>query len=76
MERLTASLSYEGRVSAPIEVPELVRQRALSNTVAGRRWLDDLPSVVADLAGRWDLELGRSFVGGSASYVVAAIDRE
>ena len=33
--------------SAPLDVPELVRQRAMANGAAGRRWLDDLPEVVA-----------------------------
>ena len=61
-------------MAQPIDVPELVRQRALSNGVAGRRWLDDLPAVVAELATRWDLELGSAFTGGTASYVVAAHD--
>lgn len=59
----------------PLVVPDLVRQRALANGVAGRRWLDDLPEVVAGLAQRWDLELGRSFRGGTASFVVEARHR-
>jgi streptomycin 6-kinase len=61
-------------VSAPLEVPELVRQRALSNGSAGQRWLIDLPDVVADLASRWELEVGSAFSGGTASFVVAATD--
>jgi hypothetical protein len=40
-------------VLTPLDVPELVRQRAMSNGVAGRRWLDDLPETVAALADRW-----------------------
>jgi len=58
----------------PLDVPELVRRRALSNGAAGRRWLDELPDVLADLATRWRLTLGRSFVGGTAGLVVAATD--
>jgi streptomycin 6-kinase len=61
-------------MSAPLDVPERVRQRALSNGVAGRQWLDDLPDVVAGLTSRWNLELGRPFSGGTASYVVAVDD--
>jgi streptomycin 6-kinase len=57
-----------------LDVPELVRQRALSNGVAGRRWLDDLPDVIADLVSRWDLEVGPAFRGGTASYVAAATE--
>jgi streptomycin 6-kinase len=61
-------------VKVPVEIPELVRQRALSNGVAGRRWLDDLPYVVTALAERWGLEIGSSFRGGTAAYATAATD--
>ena len=60
---------------APLDVPPLVRERATSNGVAGRRWLDDLPDLVAALADKWGLELGRSFPGGTSAFVVAATDR-
>jgi hypothetical protein len=59
----------------PLDIPALVRQRAEANGVAGRRWLDELPEMVAALAGRWGLRVGESFRGGTASYVVAAVDR-
>jgi streptomycin 6-kinase len=59
-----------------VEVPELARQRALSNGSAGEAWLDALPDVLDDLADRWGLTLGRAFVGGTASYVVAAMDAD
>lgn len=57
-----------------MDIPELVTQRALRNGVAGRRWLDALPEVLADLAARWRLTLGESFSGGTAGYVAAATD--
>ena len=57
-----------------LKVPELVRQRAISNGVAGRRWLDDLPSAVAALAEQWSLEIGTSLSGGTAAFVTAATD--
>jgi streptomycin 6-kinase len=60
---------------APLDVPELVRQRAISNGSAGRRWLDDLPELVAAQADRWGLEIGKSFRGGTAAFVTAATDR-
>jgi streptomycin 6-kinase len=72
-----ASRDRRGRtaaMTAPLDVPELVRQRATSNGPAGQRWLDDLPELVASLTDRWGLVLGRSFRGGSASFVTAAID--
>ena len=56
-----------------MEVPALVRQRAMSNT-AGRRWLDDLDAAVAELCERWELQLGRSMSGGTASFVATAVD--
>jgi streptomycin 6-kinase len=62
-------------VPASLDVPELVRQRAASNGSAGQRWLDDLPELVASLAEQWDLVLGESFRGGTASFVAAATDQ-
>lgn len=53
---------------------ELARQRAESSGAVGRRWLADLPDVVAALSERWDLSLGRSFDGGTAAYVVEATE--
>jgi streptomycin 6-kinase len=58
-----------------LEVPDLVRRRAMSNGGAGQRWLDDLPGVVAALADRWGLHLSHALDGGTASLVVAAEDR-
>lgn len=60
---------------APLDVPELVQQRAMSKGVPGRRWLDDLPELVAALADRWGLEIGSSFRGGTAAFVATATDR-
>jgi len=62
-------------VTAPTEVPELVRQRALAYGDAGRQWLKDLPLVVAGLSERWGLEIGNPFGGGTAAFVTAATDR-
>ena len=62
-------------MTRPLVVPELVRQRAMSN-VAGRRWLDELHAVVAELCARWELQLGGSMSGGTASFVAAAVDGE
>jgi streptomycin 6-kinase len=59
----------------PIDVPGLVRQRATSSGEVGRRWLEELPEVVAALTERWGLQLGRPFDGGTAGYVVAATDQ-
>jgi streptomycin 6-kinase len=59
---------------SPLDVPDLVRQRATSNGSAGRRWLARLPDVLAELSGRWGLVLGSAFAGGTAGYVAAATD--
>ena len=58
-----------------IDVPELVRRRAMSNGDAGRRWLDSLPDVVASLAERWNVTIGTPFDSGTAGYVAEAVDR-
>jgi streptomycin 6-kinase len=57
-----------------IDIPPLVRQRALHHGAAGSAWLDALPAVIDDLADRWGLTLGDAFAGGTAGYVVAATD--
>jgi streptomycin 6-kinase len=51
-----------------------VRARAVSNGAAGRRWIDDLPDVVAELVARWDLTLGRTHHGGTAALVMDAVE--
>ena len=47
-------------VAAQVDVPDLVRQRAMSNGTARRRWLEALPDVIAALADQWGLEVGVS----------------
>ena len=70
-------LGETGQMSAsPFEIPELVRQRAMHNGSAGRRWLDDLPRTAAELATRWGLTFGRTYRGGTAGCVVDATDAD
>lgn len=59
-----------------LEVPELVRQRALANGAAGRDWLEALPQVVTGLTTRWGLTLADSYATGTAGLVAAATDSE
>ncbi len=59
-------------MTAPLEIPELVCQRAISSGEVGRRWLDELPSIVAAVATKWNLDIGAPLSGGTASYVAAA----
>ena len=58
-----------------VEVPRLVRERALAAGDVGRRWLEGLGGVVADLRRLWGLELGTAYQGGTAGYVVAGRDQ-
>jgi streptomycin 6-kinase len=61
-------------MSPSLDVPALVRQRALANGPAARRWLTDLPETVRALADRWELRLGEPYGGGTSGYVVAATE--
>jgi streptomycin 6-kinase len=54
-----------------VDLPPLVRERAANHGATGRRWLDELPVVVARLVERWQLELGDTYAGGTAGYVAA-----
>lgn len=58
------------------ELPALVVERAESRGSAGERWLDDLPGVVDAMVQRWGLTLGSMYEGGTAAYVVDAVDRD
>lgn len=49
-------------------------QRASKSGEVGLRWLAELPAVVAELSDRWGLTVGAAFAGGTAGYVVEAID--
>lgn len=57
------------------DLPPLVLERALSNGAAGRRWLDALPTVVAELCEQWGVDVGATCAGGTAGYVAEATDR-
>jgi streptomycin 6-kinase len=49
---------------------DLVQGMSEHGSAEQRRWLADLPAVVADLAGRWSLEVGRPFhPGGHTAWV-------
>lgn len=54
----------------------MVRERALHNGAAGRRWLDELPARVGALAARWQLEVGAPFAGGTAGFVAPCVRRD
>jgi streptomycin 6-kinase len=55
-----------------IEVPDAVRVTARSHGELGRRWLADLPEILAELERRWNVTVGSTFVGGTAACVAEA----
>jgi streptomycin 6-kinase len=59
-----------------LEIPEPVRKRALSEAEAGRAWLTGLPDLVAELAARWKLVLGRTLTGGTEALALEARTEE
>ncbi len=52
-------------------LPERLKKLAQHDT--GGPWLAMLPQVVADLAERWDLQLGEPYLEANVSYVVRAV---
>jgi streptomycin 6-kinase len=52
-------------------VSPVVRLRAESLGDDGRRWLEELPGVVAELEVRWTIRLDRSLSGGTAAFVAS-----
>jgi len=55
-----------------IDLPELARRRILAFGPAGARWLEELPSLVATVARRWELDAGRTLSGGTEALVLEA----
>jgi len=68
-------VEYSDVSGVEVDVPQLVRERAVAAGDVGRRWLGALGEVVADLRRVWELELGAVYRGGTAGYVVAGRDR-
>lgn len=55
-----------------MQVPDLVRQRAMAHGVEGRAWLEELPHIIGHLTDQWGLVVGTPFEGGTAAYVAEA----
>ncbi|MFB9833822.1 aminoglycoside phosphotransferase family protein [Actinoallomurus acaciae] len=51
-------------------VPEVVRNKALA--AGATRWLDDLPSLVADLSREWGIGVGAAYPDGTEAFVAEA----
>jgi streptomycin 6-kinase len=54
-------------------VSPVVRLRAESLGGDGRRWLEHLPAVVAEIEARWGISLDRSLSGGTAAFVASGL---
>jgi streptomycin 6-kinase len=52
------------------DVPEAVVAKA--HIAGAHRWLDTLPALIADLAAKWSLTVGRSFQDATEAYVAEA----
>ena len=59
-------------MSRRIEVPDLVRQTAVSYGATGQRWLDGLGALVSEIEHDWDITVGPTLSGGTASFVAEA----
>ncbi len=55
---------------AAIDVPGVVRNKAVA--VGASAWLDELPSLVADLERGWSIEVGPTLTGGTEAFVAEA----
>jgi streptomycin 6-kinase len=58
------------------DVPEFVRLKALSQGDAGRQWLAELDTLVAQLEQKWGIAVGETFAGGTEAFVAAAAGPE
>ena len=69
LSRSWAKLAIEMQ-HGPIEIPrDLVDNQLRYHGEAGRRWLDQLPTLAQSIAGRWDLSLEPAFPNGFSDYV-------
>ena len=56
----------------PIEIPELVRLKAVALGSEGERWMASLAESLAEFEDQWGIAVGPPFRAGSAAYVVSA----
>ena len=54
-------------------LPAMLRGRAEALGPAGRRWLDSLDDMVAELEARWQIRAGETLSGGSHALVATAV---
>lgn len=58
-------------MAVPIEIPDLVRLKALALGSEGERWMASLADSLAVFEEQWGIEIGPPFRAGSAAYVVS-----
>ena len=59
-------------MTRPVEIPQLVRQTAMASGPACIRWLDQIGGLLTQLERRWDVTVGATMTGGTASLVAEA----
>ncbi|MFP2907095.1 aminoglycoside phosphotransferase family protein [Pyxidicoccus sp. 3LFB2] len=59
-----------------LDIPDVVRRRALAKGAEGQAWLQALPSQVDSIARQWGLTLSGVMQGGTEAVVVAATTQE
>jgi hypothetical protein len=59
-------------MAVPIEIPELVRRKAVALGREGERWMATLGDSLATFEDEWGITVGPPFRAGSAAYVVSA----
>lgn len=55
-----------------VEVPDPVRRKAFVEGPECVQWLDDLGDLISELESEWDISVGATMTGGTASVVAAA----
>ena len=58
-------------MAVPIEIPELVRRKAVALGGEGERWMATLGDSLAAFEDEWGITVGPPFRAGSAAYVVS-----
>lgn len=56
-----------------LELPDIVRLRAISLGEQGRQWIASLDDAVEHLESAWSLQIGEVLPGGSESLVVGVV---
>ncbi|WP_164017821.1 aminoglycoside phosphotransferase family protein [Pyxidicoccus trucidator] len=61
---------------SPLDIPDVVRRRALAKGAEGQAWLQELPTRVDTIARQWGLTLSGVMQGGTEAVVVSATTQD